>query len=148
MNLYKMFKTSEYNEKEGIFIELAPGVKFKITRIGGSNKKYQEMFANLTRPYKRLIDSGNLQNDMARKLLITAFTEAALVGWEGVTDAAGNPLEYTKENATKLFTDLPDLFDTLNTEASNAQNFKDEEVESIAKKSPTTSSGVEHGTVN
>ena len=133
-NLYKTFKTSERNEKEGINIQMAPGVFFKITRIGGKNKRYQEYFANLTRPYKRMIDSNALPNELARELLIKAFTEACLLSWEGVSDANGVPLDYSKENAIKLFTDLPDLFDLLNTEASSASNFKDEEIQEIAKK--------------
>ena len=133
-NLYKTFHTSEKHEKEGINIQMAPGVFFKVTRIGGKNKKYQEYFGNLTRPYKRMIDSNSLPNELARELLIKAFVEACLLSWTGVTDAKGKLLEYTKENATKLFTDLPDLFDLLNAEASSASNFKDDEIEEIVKK--------------
>jgi hypothetical protein len=132
-NLYKTFKTSEKNEKEGINLQIAPGVFFKVTRIG-KNKKYQEYFAYLVRPYKRMIDSNSLPNELARELLIKAFVEACLLDWQGVSDPSGKPLEFSKENAYALFKDLPDLFDLLNAEASNASNFKDEEIESIVKK--------------
>jgi hypothetical protein len=133
MSLYSLFETVDNLENEGIFLEISPGVKFKVRRMGGKNKKYSEVMAKLSRPYKRQIDQGLLEEQTARKLLQRAFIRTVLCGWEGVTDKNGVDLQYTEENAETIFTDLPDLFDVLQEEAQKLSNFKEEEIGDTVK---------------
>jgi hypothetical protein len=134
MSLYKTFGTDDNLENEGIFLEVEEGIRFKVRRMGGKNKKYSERMAKISRPYKRQLEQGTLEEHMAKSLLKKAFVDACLCGWEGVTDKENRPLVYSKENALKLFDDLPDLFDLLREEADKLINFQEEEKEDIIKK--------------
>lgn len=59
-----------------------------------------------------------------RKLMARAFTSGCLAGWSGVTGRDGAPLEYTPENALRLFEHFPDILRALRVAADNDSNFE------------------------
>jgi hypothetical protein len=61
------------------------------------------------------------------------YVETVVLGWEGMLDAAGNPLPFNKENALKLFTDLPDLFQDVMEQAGKLALFREDIREDEAK---------------
>jgi hypothetical protein len=65
--------------------------------------------------------------------------ETVLLGWESVTGPDGKPLEFSKENAVKLFTDLPDLFKDIRETAEDMTLFKLELDEADAGNSSSAS---------
>jgi len=133
-NIYEQFGTNKQLESDGIDLEIAPGVRFTVKRMGSSNKKYQQLLAKLSRPYKRQMDNGTLDDEIARKMLRMAFIQTVLIGWDGVTNKKGKMLDFNVENADSLFSDLPDLFDTLSEEAQRTANFLDSDgVEEVVK---------------
>lgn len=62
-----------------------------------------------------------------------AYAVGIIKGWENVQDRDGRPMEYTRENAVKLLTDLPELFYEIEIFAKNVDNFRRERLEDVAK---------------
>lgn len=129
---YSVFKTDKTLEREGIVLDYGD-FKIKIARAGGANIAFQRALAEKVRPYRRQIDAGTLPDDVAEKLFLEVYAESVVLGWEGVTDENGEPLPFTKENAVKLFSDLPDLFRDVQNQAASIANFRAEVTENTAK---------------
>jgi len=85
------------------------------------------------RKHKHAIGAEMLSDDLAKKITKEVFVSTVLLGWKNVTDAEGKDLPFSKENALKLFHDLPDLYEDLVRQSNNANTFKDAEMEVEAK---------------
>lgn len=125
MGTYGHFKRNENKETGGVILDLGDSGKFNIARAGGSNKRYQQSLERGMRPYRKSFQQGTLSDEVASKVLLDAFLDSVLLGWDGVTGEDGNVLPFSKENARKLMTDLPDLFAALREAASDASIFRD-----------------------
>lgn len=123
---YGHFRRNETRETQGITLDMGESGKFNLARAGGSNKRYQQALERGMRPHRKSFQQGTLNDEVANKVLMDAFVDTVLLGWEGVTDEAGKPLPYSKEAARKLMTDLPDLFVALREAASDMSLFRDE----------------------
>lgn len=126
MGTYASYKTNQELEKDGIELDLGEAGLFKIARAGGSNQKYLKRVQALSKPYRRAIQAGSIDQKDSDRIVITAFAEHVVLGWERVTGPDGQPLPYTTENAIQLFTDLPDLFQTIQESANDASLFRQE----------------------
>lgn len=129
-----MFGTSENLEKDGIEIEYGQNSKgvdtvFRIARAGGSNNKFNQAMERLTKPYRRHIQNGTLDNKVAEDLYRTAFIDTVLLGWSGVEDENQQDIPFNKENAHELFQKLPELFNDLKEQASNMSLFRKDQLE-------------------
>lgn len=149
MSLYKLFKTDQNLETDGIFIEYGTNsegkpIRVKIARAGGSNKAFSKALEKATRPYRKAIQSGLLDNGTADRLYKDVFADTVILGWENVEGPDGKPLPFNRENVLKLFEDLPDLFTDLREQASNVALFREEVLEedlgNSGKSSATASS--------
>lgn len=129
---YSVFLTDKALEKEGIVLDYGD-FKIKVARAGGANAAFQKALTAKVRPYKRQLDAGTIPDDVAEKLFLDVYAEAVVLGWEGVTDENGKPLPYSKENAVKLFSDLPDLFRDVQNQAAAISNFRAEVTEDTIK---------------
>lgn len=129
---YAAFKNNETLETKGIILDLGEAGKFRIARAGGANQSFNKTVARLTKPIRRAIQTETIDQKTADKVMVDAYVESVLLGWEGVTGPDGQPLEYNKENATKLFTDLPDLFQEIMLMASRATLFREDVKEADA----------------
>ncbi len=141
MSLGKLFKTNAKAEREGVFFDYgpnedlvpkdggeAPTMRFRLARAGGANLGYVKALERITRPFKKAIQTDNLSNDRAKALDRQAFIEACLLGWENIT-LENEVLGFSKENAEKLFTALPELYDDLRSQAGNFALYRDEQRE-------------------
>lgn len=139
MSLHKLFKTDTGLEKKGVWIDYGPNedmpadpdgkhpsTRFLIARAGGSNNAYNQVLEKLAKPHKRMIQHGQLSNDLAKTIARDAFLSACLLGWENVTNAAGEVLEFNKPNADALFDELPDLYSDLSEQAAQASIYREE----------------------
>ena len=137
MSLYKQFGTDKKAENEGVFVEIATGdnesCKFKLARMGSSNKAYTKLLEKKMRPYKKLLDMDKMPPQTSEKILIEVFVGSVLLGWENVKDRDGNELVFNEENAIALLKDLPDLYEYLLDCAKSATTFKDAIREEDAK---------------
>lgn len=138
MGIYKDFKTDVDAEINGIRVETSVNddgtiATFILARSGRSNKMYQKCLEVEMRPYKRQIELGTLNDDIAQRMLLSVFAKSVLKGWENVEDENGNKLEFTHANICKVMTDLPDLYLELTTRANEASNFKQSILEEEVK---------------
>ena len=131
MSLYKLFKTNENLETDGIWLEYgqtADGkpIRIKIARAGGHNSAFSKALEKATRPYRKAIQTGMLDNKTADKLYKDVFADTVVLDWINVEGPDGKPMEFQRENVLKLFEDLPDLFADLREQANNVALFRDE----------------------
>lgn len=138
-NLYKQFSTDKKAEQEGVWLtyELDDGnsVEFKVARIGRSNKNYIKVLEKKTRPHRHALSTNTMSDSKANKIQLEVFVEAVLLDWKGIVKEDGTEFVCNRENAIKLFSDLPDLYDSLKDQAEAASTFKNEELEDDAKNS-------------
>lgn len=138
MSLYKQFATNKEAEQEGIWVEYGPNEDgtvpaFKIARAGKSNKKFVKAFEKATKPHRRAMEIGTMDNDIADKLMHGVFVSTVLLDWRNVQDKHGKAIQFTRDSALALLSDLPDLYDDLSEKASKASLYVEEALEEDAK---------------
>jgi hypothetical protein len=137
MSLYTQFKTNAEKEVEGVEIQYGPNEDgtiptFIISRMGKSNKAYTKALEAATRPYRRQIELGTMNNDTAETLFIGVFAKTVLKGWKNVRDESGVEIAFSEKAAVKLLTDLPEMYDDLQEKAKSASLFREEAIEEEA----------------
>jgi len=140
-NLYGMFETNPDKEKGGVWVypvgEGADAPAFKVARAGGANRKFMDIQTAKLRPYQRLITaqsksmSPELQ-ETVMKAVREAFAKTCMVDWKNVTDKKGVAIPFNEENAEKLLTELPALYEELLSAAQNLSSYQDEQIEEEA----------------
>lgn len=123
-NLDHLFKTNAEEETNGVDFEYG-SVKFRCKRFGGRNQALKAALATEMKPFSRQIELGTLSDSKEREIAIKVFVKACLVGWSGV-QMDGKDVEFNEDNAIKLFTALPDLYNDLVKQASNIDNYKED----------------------
>lgn len=141
MNLYNTFETNKDLEKDGILLDYGfnsknEPVQIRIARAGGSNVRFAKTLEQRMRPYKRAIANDTMDNKVAEKLLMEAYADAVILGWEGVEDRDGQPLEFTRDNVLKVLQDLPDLFVDIQQQSQKVALFRADLREEEAGNSP------------
>lgn len=123
---YDLFKNNENLEAgDGVRLEY-PGFSITIHRAGGSNKRFANILSAKMKPFRHQLDRGIMDDDVSARILREAYAEGVVVGWQDVKDADGNDMPFSKENVVKLFTDLPDLFADVRSQAENVSLFREE----------------------
>lgn len=140
MSLYKQFATNTDKEIEGIEVQMTEAENedgsiptFVVSRMGKSNKRYSKALEAATRPYRRQIELGTMNNDKAEEIFMGVFVDTVLKGWKNVRDENGAELPFNKQSATKLFKDLPEVYERLQEEAKLSANFREASLEEEAK---------------
>lgn len=137
MNLYQQFKTDSNVEKKGITIRYGNDgdkpIEFVIARAGGANTAYNKVLEAKLKPYRRQIQNETMDTDTMVALIRDVYATTVVIGWNNVRDADGNELPFTRENCIKLFTDLPELFEDIQTQANRAALFREEVLEIESK---------------
>lgn len=140
MSLYKQFATNTEKEIEGIEVQMTEAENndgsiptFVVSRMGKSNKRYSKALEAATRPYRRQIELGTMNNDKAEEIFLGVFVDTVLKGWNNVRDESGADMPFTKQNAMKLFKDLPEVYERLQEEAKLSANFREASLEEEAK---------------
>lgn len=140
MSLEKLFKTNANLEVSGVVIDYGPNddlpagpegkppIQFRIARAGGANQAHNKALTQLTKPHRRAIQLGQLTNDLAKNIDRQAWLDSCLLGWNNVT-LGGEPLEFNRENAERLFTALPDLYADLREQSNNMALFREDVLE-------------------
>ena len=148
MSLQDQFATNSAKEIEGVEIQYGPNKDgsvptFHISRASKSNKAYTKALEKGTRPYRRQIELGTMNNETAEALFMTVFIQTVLKGWQNVQvrkiGADGKPtaefenLDFNETNARRLFLELPELYEDLQEKSKQASLFRDESLEDEAK---------------
>jgi hypothetical protein len=140
MGVYDTFKAAP-NEKltQGVWVPYGE-FRVKIRYAGKENKKYAKCLRTLTAPYERVLNNPDLNiDDATQKILDDVFAEiyarSILVDWEDFTDATGELLPFSEENAKQVLIDLPLFFDEIKTVAGTMQAFREQKLEDESKNS-------------
>jgi len=131
MSLYKQFKTDKKLETEGVILEYGLNSKkqpmrIRVARAGGANVAFSKALERATRPHRKALQSGTMDNKLADSIYKDVFAETVLLGWEGIEDENGEAMAFNKDNVVKLFTDLPDLFADVREQAQGIAIFREE----------------------
>jgi len=141
MSLYNTFETDKSLERDGIVLDYGfnsknQPIQIRIARAGGANTKFAKVLEQKMKPYKRAIANDTMDNKVAEKLLVEAYADAVILGWEGVEDREGSPLEYNRDNVVKVLTDLPDLFIDIQQQSQKSALYRAELREAEQGNSP------------
>lgn len=120
---YALFSTDTALESSGITLDYG-SFRIQIARAGGANRKFAQVLEAKLKPHRRQIQTETLADEVAHRLIVEAYAEAVILGWDGVVDAAGQPLPFTRDNTVRLMTDLPDLFRDVQEQATKAALFR------------------------
>lgn len=158
MSIFDRFATNKTLEVEGTWIDTEPNAdgsmcRFKICRMGGSNRKFIQKYAAAQRKHRGNITG--VPTDRELKSLLEAFVDTVLLAWENVPNAkkrwpkefaeafpnesvapyAIEPeyMAFNRSNAIFLFEKLSDLFDYVVGEATKIENFQTEADAEAAK---------------
>ena len=125
-DIKKLFGTDAKKEQEGVWYDIAEGLRMKIARIGNPN--YQKRFQAISKPYRRSIRRGTLSDDIAEKLLVQCLSETIVLDWTGVEDE-GKEIPYSVEASIALLTKYPELRGYINDIANELEGFQEDFVE-------------------
>lgn len=138
MSLFEQFETDRNKEKDGVPVTYGANKDgtiptFYLARMGGVNSKYSMLIKKLTKQYKRQIQLDSLPEDKVIEISMQAFVGGVLRGWENIQGRDNKIIPFTSDNAIKLLTKLPDLFNDLIAQASDIDLFKTVELEKDIK---------------
>lgn len=145
--LYKTFETDTDLEREGILVNFG-SVKFSLARAGGRNKAFRDLFNAKAKKHRVELDNETLSDEVADRIMAESYAEAVVLGWwtrkedekgdpildkkgeeqwdDHIVNREGKKVKYSVDECVKLLLDLPDLFQTLQSYAQKAANFRKE----------------------
>ncbi len=131
-SIYQIFGTDKDLEEKGFCLAYGEA-EFIIARAGGANTKYQRVMERKMRPHRAAINAGTMDDEVMKKLLAEAYSEAVIFAWTGVNDKKGKSLPFNKENVVKILLDLPELFIEIVQESQRIKNYVEAAAEEDAK---------------
>ena len=126
----KIFGTNKTDEIEGKWNDIGDGIQILVARIG--NPEYQKEFQRISKPHKRALRRGSLNDEVAERLLTKVMAKNILLDWEGLEED-GVAVPYSYENAIRILTEYKDLRDYVSDIANEMESFKAEEDEEAEK---------------
>jgi hypothetical protein len=136
--IFALFGTDQNLEKTGVNIDYSidangDPIRFVIARAGGANMRFASVLEAKTKPYKRQIQNGMIDPEIAEKIMREVYAETVVLGWENVSDSDGVVIPFSKENCIKLFEMLPDLYRDIKDLSGQIATFRTEEREADLK---------------
>lgn len=145
-NLFSKYETDPAKETKGIRIMFDDCV-FICKRAGGGNREHAFVVSATALAMKDELDSEDRAVSAAaeREVMLIAFAESAIVGWENVLDRDGNPWPFSKENFLELMRACPDVWNHIRAEARDIENFRKVQASEVAESLGKSSSGTTDG---
>lgn len=120
----KWIDASQYNEAY-------KGVRFKIARAGGTNKKYirchDALSRNLPRKDQQRQSNGLLSLEKSLEMNQRVFAQSIVLDWEGI-GKNGKPVPCDEPHILELFSLDSDLFVWISEKAQDDNEFLSEEL--------------------
>jgi len=134
-SIFDAYKTNTDAEKEGKWFPSAfvPEAEFLLARAGGANTKFKQKVAVALKPHLRRLQDMKMPEEETNAIVIPIFVDYVLLNWKGVKLTDKTEYPFSKENAIKVLTSLPDLFAELRDKAQEFSNFIDEAIEDAVK---------------
>lgn len=127
MDLQKKFGTNSDVEQQGVDVHLGEDAYITIKRAGGANAAYRRESLRTFRKHKRALDNETLSEVESLELMYHVYASSVVLGWRGI-ELDGQPLEYSTDNAVKLFRAVPEVYRIIFEEANKLANFRQEEI--------------------
>jgi hypothetical protein len=132
-----MFETDTAVERDGVWLDYAPGVEIKIARAGGSNQHFAKTMERIAKPHRRAIQTGVIDKKILNDLFVKAYSQAIVVDWKGITkdlithdDAdAETVLDFNKDNVEQVLNEQPNLFADIQKAADDIALYRAEIME-------------------
>jgi hypothetical protein len=139
VDIYKRFAADEKKEQEGIVLNYSDVFWLRVGRSGGSNERYKRALTELSKPYRRAIQTETITPEASETLMITAAARGLVLAWGSalhgdgkMPDVDGEPMALTEENVIKFFRNLPDIFRDVMDQSSKLGLFTAAAVEADA----------------
>ncbi len=135
-SMRKQFQTDLEKEKAGIWLEY-DGFRVKIARSGGGNRKFKRVLEQVSKPYKRQLQTETLGDKKAEDVLYETYARSVVLDWEtenddgemvrGIEGPEGGPLiiDFTVENVMATFRDLPELYADIREQSEKTSLFRE-----------------------
>lgn len=150
MGLSQHYLMDDAKENGGIEVRFEEAINadgsvptFIVARMGKTNKAYSKGLEAATRPFRRQMELGTMDNAKAEAIFLDVFATFVLKGWKNIpmSDVTGiaderadcNYADFSKANAVLLLKRLPEVYDRLQDEAKASANFREEGLEADAK---------------
>lgn len=119
-------------ESEGV-LEHYYGANLKIARA--NNTRYRRIFRELSKPYVNQIENNTLSSEVGEDLVVAAYAEAILVGWDNLVDTdTGKEVAYSKSMARELLGEDEDLFALVRKVSEDTSKYLKQDQAEILKK--------------
>jgi hypothetical protein len=132
--MYSQFKTDKQRENEGVWLNYG-SFMVRVARAGGANKNFTKKMDVLTRPVRRAINQGLLDDEQADELLRQGYAEDIVLDWkvrqddgsylQGIESPDGTLLPFSTENVMETLKALPELFSDIREQAGNMTLFRE-----------------------
>lgn len=125
MKVFARYKTDVGAELNGAWIAIGDGAELLVARAHNDN--HQAALKRLQKPYTAVLNAGGeIPKDKREAMAVEAMVETILLGWRGLQDEDGAEIPYTRENAVRLLTELPDFRATVAEIATTHETFRAE----------------------
>ena len=123
------FQGDVAREEQGVWVEYAAGVEFRIARL--NNPAYQKCLRKLLKADGRRFRRRRPTDENAEKLTNRALAQHVLVDWRNLEDEDGSPIPYSVEKALEILSDpqYHDIRDFVVEVATDSDVFAAEERE-------------------
>lgn len=128
LSAYDQFESDASLESEGKWIDVGT-MRFKLARAGGDNEAFIKTASKRFKPFQAAMAADTMPKQLATELVVDVFVGTILKDWKDVYDREGEKIEYSKDAAKALLTELPNLFMALQQESQKMGNFRKENLE-------------------
>ena len=105
------------------------GVPLLIARA--NNDKFKKVFRRLSKPHKRQIDKGTIDDVTAKDIMVKSVAAGILNGWD--KNYMPEKVEYSEINAISLLHNDQDCMDYVQEFSADLDNYIKEEIEEVVK---------------
>lgn len=127
MDIFKQFKRNDDVIVNGakMILDAEGKVYILVGRMHQSNPKFKKAGQKMMEQHQRQIDA--IVDDAAKQEFISdlssmAAAEVLITGWEGL-EMNGQPFPFSTDNAHRIRTELPELFEQIMAFALDSKNY-------------------------
>jgi hypothetical protein len=123
MKLSKL-KVDAKKETDGVWVEVGEGLELLIA--GADNPEYRKYRDKLVKPFIRRVRTNLMSAEDTEDITRRAMARYVLLGWRGLEDDDGNPIQYSEKKALEILRESRELFNIVADFASDRALFRAE----------------------
>lgn len=131
MGLYKSFELSSSLTETGAKCSFPEAINedgsipaITVARSHSSNQLFMKAVATVYTPeFNTRLAAGTLDDKEAADANLEVMLQGTVMGWENIQDRDGAPLPFTRENAKRVLTDLPEVVQRIRVFSAELSNY-------------------------